>query len=80
MSNPQASNPQALPFFCLGWKIPGDWDTSCQMPRGGDEKRGQMPCPQSKLQQFSLIAKSNSATVSILMNNFLFQFTAALVI
>ena len=80
MSNPQANNPRALPFFCLGWQIPGDWDTSCQMPCGGDEKRGQIPCPQSKLQQFSLITKSNSATLSILMNNFLFQFTAALVI
>lgn len=74
------SNPRALPFFCLGWQIPGDWNTSCQMPHDGDEKRGQMPCPQLKLQQFSLITKSNSASSSILMNNFLFQFTTALVI
>ena len=39
------SDPQALAFFfCLGWQITRGWGLlSCQVPRGGDEKRGQMP-------------------------------------
>ena len=36
------------------------------MPRGGDEKRGQMLHPPSTLQHFSLIAQSNNAVLSIL--------------
>ena len=44
---------------------------SCQIPLGGDEKRGQMPRPPSKLQHFSLIAQSNSAILSILMCDFI---------
>ena len=35
---------------------------SCQIPQGGDEKKGQMPRPPSTLQHFSLIAQSNSAS------------------
>ena len=35
---------------------------SCQMPHSGDQKRGQMPRPQSSLQQFSLIIQLNSVT------------------
>ena len=45
-----------------GWGL-----LSCQIPRGGDEKRGQMPRPPSTLQHFSLIAQSSSAILSILM-------------
>ena len=31
-------------FFCLGWQITREWGLlSCQVPRAGDEKRGQMP-------------------------------------
>ena len=45
-----------------GWRL-----LSCQIPRGGDEKRGQMPRPPSTLQHFSLIAQSSSAILSILM-------------
>ena len=48
-----------------GWGL-----LSCQIPRGGDEKRGQMPRPPSTLQHFSLIAQSNSAILSILMRDF----------
>ena len=47
-----------------GWRL-----LSCQIPRGGDEKRGQMPRPPSTLQHFSLIAQSSSAILSILMSD-----------
>ena len=50
--------------------------SSCQIPRGGDEKRGQMPHPSSTLQHFSLITQSNSAILGILMCDFLFQLTS----
>ena len=53
---------------------------SCQIPRGGDEKIGQMPRPPSTLQHFSLIAQSSSAILSILMCDFLFQLTSSFVI
>ena len=62
--------PRALAFFCLGWQI----------PRDGDEKRGQMPRPPSTLQRFSLIAQSNGVILSILMCEFLFQLTSSFVI
>ena len=58
-----------------GWGL-----LSCQIPRGGDEKRGQIPCPPSTLQHFSLIAQSNSAILSILMCDFFFQVTPSFVI
>ena len=57
-------------YECLGWQIPG----------GGDEKGGQMPHPASTLQIFSLIAQSNSASLSILMSDFCFQLTSSFVI
>ena len=53
---------------------------SGQIPWGGDEKRWQMPRPPSTLQHFSLIAQSNSAVLSILMCDFLFQLTSSFVI
>ena len=68
------ADPRALAVFLpwmadsRGWRL-----LSCQIPRGGDEKRGQMPRPPSTLQHFSLIAQSNSAILSILMCDFLFQ-------
>ena len=49
---------------CLGWQIPGGGVSSCQISRGGDEKRGQMPRPPSTLQIFSLTAQSNSAVLN----------------
>ena len=52
-------------FFLLLWGL-----LSCQIPRGGDEKRGQIPRPPSTLQHFSLIAQSSSAILSILMCDF----------
>ena len=58
-----------------GWGL-----LSCQIPRGGDEKRGQMPRPPSTLQYFSLIAQSNNAVLSILICDFLFQLTSSFVI
>ena len=58
---PHALTPGQWHFFCLGWQIPGGEDSlSCQIPRGGDEKRGQMTRPPSTLQHFSLIAQSNT--------------------
>ena len=56
-----------------GWEL-----LSCQIPRGGDETRGQMPRPPSTLQHFSLIAQSSSAILSFLMCDFLFQLTCFL--
>ena len=75
------AEPRALAFFlpCMansrGWGL-----LSCQIPRGGDEKRGQMSRPPSTLQQFPLIAQSSNAILSILMRDFLFQFTSSFVI
>ena len=68
---PPPVKPQALAFFfpwlanSWGWGL-----LNCQIPRGGDEKRGQMPRPPSTLQYFSLIAQSNNAVLSILMCDF----------
>ena len=78
---PPRADPQAL-AFCLPWmaNFRGWGLLSCQTPRGGDEKRGQMPRPPLTLQHFSLIARSNSAVLSILMSDFLFQLTSSFVI
>ena len=66
------ADPRALAFFfALDGKFPGWGLLSCQIPRGGDEKRGQMPRPPSTLQHFLLITQSNSAVLSILMSDFL---------
>ena len=79
--NPPPVKPQALAFFfpwlanSWGWGL-----LNCQIPRGGDEKRGQMPRPPSTLQYFSLIAQSNNAVLSILICDFLFQLTSSFVI
>ena len=45
---PPRADPQALAFF-LPWMANsrGGGLLSCQIPRGGDEKRGQMPRPPS---------------------------------
>ena len=61
-SPPPRADPRALAFF-LPWMANsrGRGLLSCQIPRGGDEKRGQMPRPPSTLQHFSLIAQSRSA-------------------
>ena len=61
---PLPADPRVLAFFFFlpwmansrGWGI-----LSCQIPRGGDEKRGRMPRPLSTPQHFSLIAQSKSA-------------------
>ena len=79
--HPPGLTPRALAFFLpwmansRGWAL-----LSCQFPRGGDEKRGQMPRPPSTLQHFSLIVQSNSAILSILTCDFLFQLTSSFVI
>ena len=75
------ADPRALAFFLPWMANSRGWGLlSCQIPRGGDEKRGQMPRPPSTLQHFSLIAQSNSAILSILMCDFLFQLTSSFVI
>ena len=68
---PPRADPRALAFFLPWMANSRGWGLlSCQIPRGGEEKRGQMPRPPSTLQQFSLIAQSNSAVLSILMCDF----------
>ena len=70
---PPRADPQALVFFLPWMANSRGWGLlSCQTPRGGDEKRGQMPRPPSTLQHFSLLAQSNSAILSILICDFLF--------
>ena len=68
---PPPGDPRAVAFFLPWMANSRGWGLlSCQIPRGGDEKRGQMPRPPSTLQHFSLIAQSNSAVLSILMCDF----------
>ena len=80
---PPRTDPRALTFFCLKWQIPrGRRLLSYPIPRGGDERRGQMPRPPSTLQHFPLIVQSStcSALFSTLMCDFLFHFKSAFVI
>ena len=78
---PPAADPRALAFFLPWMANSRGWGLlSCQIPRVGDEIRGQMPRPLSTLQHFSLIAQLNSAILNILMFNFLFQVTSSFVI
>ena len=45
---PPRADPRALTFFLPWMANSRGWGLlSCQIPRGGDEKRGQMPCPPS---------------------------------
>ena len=68
------ADPRAVAFFLPWMENSWGWGLlSCQIPRGGDEKRGQMPRPPSTLQYFSLIAQSNNAVLSILMCDFRFN-------
>ena len=75
---PPPADPRELAFFLpwmanfLGWGL-----LSWQIPRGGEENRGQVPRPPSTVQHFLLIAQSNSA---ILKCDFLFQLTSSFVI
>ena len=78
---PPRADPRALAFFWPWMANSRGWGLlSCQIPRGGDEKRGQMSRPPSTLQHFLLIARSSSAILSILMCDFLFQLTSFFVI
>ena len=75
------ADPRALAFVLPWMANSRGWGLlSCQMPRGGDENRGQMPSPRSTLQHFLLIAQSNNAVLSILMCDFSFQWTPSFVI
>ena len=75
------ADPRAFAFFfALDGKFPGVGLFSCQIPRGGDGKKGQMPRLPSTLQHFSLITHSNNADLSILMCDVLFQLTSSFVI
>ena len=84
------ADPWVLAFFLpwiansRGWGL-----LSCQISRGEDEKRGQMPRPPSTLQHLSFIDLTielgggggwDGAILSILMCNFLSQFTSSFVI
>ena len=78
---PPRTDPRALAIFLPWMANSRGWGLlSCQIPRGGDEKRGQMLRSPSTLQHFSLIAQSNSAILSILMCDFLLQLTSSVVI
>ena len=65
---PPRADPREL--ASRGWGL-----LSWQIPRGGDEKTGQMPRPPSTVQHFLLIAQSNSAILI-----FLFKLTSSFVI
>ena len=78
---PTSGWPPGISIFWPWMANSGRWGLlSCQMPQAGDEKRGQMPRSPSTLQHFSLIAQSNSAVLSILMCDLLFQLTSSFVI
>ena len=82
---PAPSTPPGWPpgisiFFALDGKFPGVGTLELSNPPGWGRKKGQMPRPPSTLQHFSLIAQSNSAILSILMCDFLFQLTSSFVI
>ena len=71
---PPRADPRELAFFLPWMANSRGWGLlSWQIPRGGDERRGQMHRPPSTVQHFLLIAQSNSA---ILMCDFLFQLTS----
>ena len=70
------NNWQQIALYSNGANSRGWGLLSWQIPRGGDEKKGQMPRPPSTVQHFLLIAQSNSA---ILMCDFLFQLTSSFV-
>ena len=78
---PSRADPRALAFFLPWMANSRQWgQLSCQIPQSRDENRGQMPRPPSTLKHFSLIAQLNSAILSTLMCNFLFQFMSSFVI
>ena len=77
---PPRADPRALASFLPWLANSRGWGLlRCQIPRGGDEKGGQMPRPPSTLQHFSLIAQSSSTILSILMCDFLFQLTSSFI-
>ena len=72
--SPPRADPRELAFFLPWMAISRGWGLlSWQIPRDGEEKRGQMPRPPSTVEHFLLIAQSNSA---ILKCNFLFKLTS----
>ena len=78
---PPRADPRALAFFLPRMvNSRGQGFLTSQIPRGVDEKRGQMPRIPSTLQHFSLIAQSSSAILSTFMCDFLFQLTLSFVI
>ena len=78
---PLRAHARVLAFFLPWMANSRGWGLLiCQIPRGGDEKREQMFRLPSTLQHFPLIAQSSSAIQSIIMRDFLFQFTSSFVI
>ena len=75
-------SPPGISIFFLPWMVNSRmWGLiSCQIPPGGDEKRGQMPRPPLPPQHFSSIAQSNSAVLNIFMCDFWFEVTSFFVI
>ena len=75
------ADPRASALFLPWIANSREWELlSRQIPRGGDERGGQMPRPPSTLQFFPLIAQSNNAVLNILMSDFSFQLTSSFVI
>ena len=79
---PPPAGPRALALFLPWMANSRGWGLlSCQIPRGEDEKRGQMPRPTSTLQQFFIDRTVKyCAILSILMFDFWFQLTSSFVI
>ena len=80
--SPPPAGPRALALFLPWMANSRGWGLlSCQIPRGEDEKRGQMPRPTSTLQQFFIDRTVKyCAILSILMFDFWFQLTSSFVI
>ena len=68
-------------FFCFGWQIPGGGDSwAVESPGMGTKKEGKCAVLRQHCNLFSLIAQSDSAILSILMCDYLFQWTSSFVI
>ena len=77
---PPGADPHYQFFFALHGKFPGLGTLELSNPRsGGWKKRANAPSSVDTA-TFSLIAQSNSAILSILMCDFLFQLTSSFVI
>ena len=66
-------------FFALDGKFPGLGTRAVKFPGLGTKKEGKCPVLRQHSNIFSLIAQSNSAVLSILVCDFLFQLTSSFI-